>query len=516
MATAERCWQDRPSLAVATCFMASNGRKTTAPGRCRNITASSTAYCAGRTVRRTTVGRSPARPIAASGPRPTRSPSVPSTPVSFDRFGTLDPTTGGATHRYSIGGEWARRDADGSSHANAYFVDYRLNLYSNFTYTLNDPVYGDQFEQADRRRVFGAEAAHTWFHKLAGRDSDTSIGFVVRQDRIDKVGLYATVARERLSTVREDAVTQRSLGVYLQNQTQWADKLRAIVGVREDFYRFKVDSNLAENSGTATDHIASPKLALIFGPWARTEFYANYGWGFHSNDARGATIKVDPADGVTPVSRVDPLVRSKGAELGVRTAPLPGLQLTAALWQLKLDSELLFVGDAGTTEASRPSRRTGLEFAAYYHPLPWLTVDADMSLSRARFTDSDPAGDRIPGAIERVLSTGVGVDGLGPWFGGVRLRHFGSRPLIEDNSVRSTSSTLVNMRVGYRMNRQWQLTLDVLNLFDRKAGDIEYYYCSLLRGETPGTCADGSAGVDDIHLHPAEPRTLRASLRYTF
>jgi outer membrane receptor protein involved in Fe transport len=434
---------------------------------------------------------------------------------AIDRFGTLDPSAGGSTHRYSLGLEWGRADAAGATRANAYWVDYRLNLFSNFTYFLNDPVNGDQFEQADRRKILGAAASHTWFHKLAGRSSDTSFGALVRQDRIDKVGLHLTAARTRLSTVREDDVTQRSLGVYLQNQTQWLEKFRSIVGWRQDFYRFEVDSDLPANSGRASDRIGSPKLALIFGPWARTEFYANWGWGFHSNDARGSTITVDPSSG-DPVSRVDPLVRAKGAELGVRSAPLPGLQLTAAAWQLELDSELLFVGDAGTTEASRPSKRRGVELAAWYHPLPWLTIDADASFSRARFTDGDPAGDRIPGAIERVLSVGVGVDGLGPWFGGLRLRHFGTRPLIEDDSVRSRSSTLANLRVGYRLSKSLQATLDVLNLFDREVSDIEYFYCSRLGGEAPGVCADGSAGTDDIHLHPAEPRTLRVALRYNF
>ena len=175
------------------------------------------------------------------------------------------------------------------------------------------------------------------------------------------------------------------------------------------------------------------------------------------------------------------------------------------MWQLDLASELLFVGDAGTTEAGRPSRRKGIEFANYWHPVAGVIVDADLSWSRARFRDVD-RGDRIPGAIERVASVGVSLD-RGDWFGGLRLRYFGPRPLIEDNSVRSGSSTLVNLRAGYRINRNLQVSY-VLNLLDRKVSDIEYFYESRLAGEV--------VSVEDIHLHPAEPRMLRLSVRANF
>jgi outer membrane receptor protein involved in Fe transport len=446
----------------------------------------------------------------------------------IDRFGSLDPTSGGDTHRYSLGAEWARRQADSSSHANAYLVDYGLRLYSNFTYCLKDfaangnCLLGDQFEQSDRRLIGGVDGRHAWFHELAGRPSDTSVGIELRRDRIDPVGLYLTSARQRHTTIRQDTVTQWSVGAYLQNETQWLEKVRSIVGWRQDWVHFDVSSDTAANSGRAGDSIGGPKLALIFGPWANTEFYLNYGWGFHSNDVRGATITAnpdprDPGFG-TAADEVSPLVRSKGAELGLRGAPWRGLQLTAALWRLDLESELLFVGDAGTTEPSRPSKRNGVELAAYYFPYSWLTLDADLAISRARFTDDDPAGNRIPGAIERVFSLGVAVDGPGPWFGGIRLRYFGPRPLIEDDSVRSRASTLVSLKAGYHVSRAIDVSFDVLNLFDREASDIDYYYCSLLSGETgaPGTCADGSAGTDDIHLHPTEPRTFRMAVRLRF
>jgi outer membrane receptor protein involved in Fe transport len=168
----------------------------------------------------------------------------------------------------------------------------------------------------------------------------------------------------------------------------------------------------------------------------------------------------------------------------------------------------LFVGDAGTTEASRPSQRQGVEVANYWSPGNGLVVDADLAWSRARFRDNDPAGERIPGAIERTASVGVTFDDQGPYYGGLRLRYFGPRPLIEDNSVRSASSTLLNARFGWRPHKRVELVLDVLNLLDREVNDIEYYYESQLAAE--------AAPVLDRHFHPAEPRTVRLSVRVNF
>jgi hypothetical protein len=246
----------------------------------------------------------------------------------------------------------------------------------------------------------------------------------------------------------------------------------------------------------------------VFGPWRGTEFYANAGMGFHSNDARGAVIGVDPSTG-EPVDPVTPMVRAKGAEFGVRTVRIRGLQSTVSLWYLGLDSELVFVGDAGTTTAGRPSRRFGMEWTNYWRLRPWLTADADLSLSRASFTDVDPAGDRIPGALARVISGGITIESRQPLFGSVRVRHFGPRPLIEDASVQSRSTTLWNGEAGYRLSRKARVVFEVFNIFDANVSDIDYFYASRLPGEPAN-------GIEDIHTHPALPRSARFGLQISF
>jgi outer membrane receptor protein involved in Fe transport len=426
----------------------------------------------------------------------------------IDRFGTLDPSDGGNSYRYSGSLEWQRTRGNASTKVIAYGIGYDLNLFSNFTFFLDDPAHGDQFQQADHRFISGGKVTYRRIDRMAGRQAQNTIGFQLRNDDITNVGLYHTERRQLLDVVRQDAVIQTSAAVYAQNETAWTPWLRTLAGVRVDGYRFKVDAGDPENGGTTSENLASPKGGVVIGPWHGTEFYANVGTGFHSNDARGATITRDPSTGEA-ANRVTPLVRARGAELGARTVAIPHLQSSVGLWSLNLDSELVFVGDAGTTAAGRPSHRYGVEWANYYSPRPWLIFDGDVSWSHSRFTDFDLVGDHIPGSVETVVSGGATVDSVRNVFGSIRLRYFGPRPLIEDNSVRSKATRLVNIEAGYKFTPRVRLGLDVFNVFNATDSDIDYYYESRLRGEP----ADG---VGDIHLHPTLPRTARVSLMFAF
>lgn len=421
----------------------------------------------------------------------------------LDRFGFVDPTNGGRSHRYSLSAEGFRRMPQGELTYSAYAVDYRLQLFSNFTYALDEDD-GDQFEQLDDRRVYGAGIGWSQPLAIGALGSEWRAGLDVRHDDIGEVGLFLTTARARRATVRQDSVRQTLSGAWTALATRWSTWLRTELGVRADRFDFDVASDLAANSGSGHDDLVSPKLSLALGPWRDTKLFIAAGNGFHSNDARGATIAVDPSDGVTAVERVTPLVKAEGGEIGVRTALVPRAQIALSLWQLDIDSELLFVGDGGTTEASRPSRRRGIELALYARPFEGLIVDADLAWSRPRFRDRDPAGERIPGAVERVASLGATVDLASGWFGGARLRYLGPASLIEDGSVRSPSSTLLNVEIGRRFGERWKLTAGVYNALDRAANDITYFYESRLPGE--------NAAVQDLHFHPVEPRTLRVTL----
>jgi outer membrane receptor protein involved in Fe transport len=425
------------------------------------------------------------------------------------RFDAIDTTDGGDAHRYSLSGAWIRTDADSSTKVNAYLVQNQLDLYSNFTYFLDHPDTGDQFSQPDRRITLGLNASHAWRHSLFNRAAETVVGLQLQSDDIHN-GLYDTQARRRIATTREDHVRERSGGLYVQNAVKWTPWFRTVLGAREDVFHNDVDSQLAINSGTATGRQFSPKAAFIFGPWDKTELYVNLGRGFHSNDARGTTIRVDPKNPDAAATRERPLVASKGLELGARSEFVRGLQTSLALFQLDYDSELLFAGDAGSTaDTGRPSRRRGVELSNYYKLASWLTVDADLAYARTRYRDADPAGQFIPGSIEGVGSLAVTVDNVGPWFGALQLRYFGPRPLIEDDSVRSKATGTLNGRIGYKFSPKLRLSVEVYNLTDRRDSAIDYYYQSRLPGE-------GAEGAMDVHFHPIESRSVRVNLVANF
>ena len=424
------------------------------------------------------------------------------------RFGQLDPTDAGRANRQSLAAEYQRSSGPSSIRATGFLLRNSLNLFSNFTYFLDDPEHGDQFEQAERRLAAGGRLTYRRLGHFHERHTESAVGVQLRRDWLDPVGLYHTEAQQRLSTTREDSVGQTLVSGYAQTEVEWTRALRTTLGLRADVYQFSVASNNPLNSGDGSDGMISPKVGAVFGPWSGTEFYANAGMGFHSNDARGAVIRVDPVSGEA-ADRVTPLVRARGAEVGLRTVRIRGLQSTVALWYLGLDSELLFVGDAGTTEAGRPSQRVGVEWSNYARLRPWLMVDGDLAWTRARFRGDDPAGDYISGALERVISAGVTVEPRQPVFGSLRVRHFGPRPLIEDASVMSKSTTLWNGEAGYRLSGKARLVLEVFNIFDANASDVDYFYTSRLPGEV-------DEGVDDIHTHPALPRSAWLGLQVSF
>jgi hypothetical protein len=430
----------------------------------------------------------------------------------FGRFDSLDPSDGGDTSRYSVSGQWHRADESSSTRLSFYAVRYALALYSNFTYALERPETGDQFTQRDRRTVAGLNAVQTINHQWLGRSVRSELGLQIRRDGI-AVGLYDTIQRQVVEATREDFVAQTMLGLYGQSTIELLPWLRTLLGVRADRMAMQVRGLTAAgnagsaNGGPANDAQLSPKVSLIAGPYYKTELFLNSGRGLHSNDARGATATVDPRSG-DPVNKVPVLVASRGTELGLRTEAVPGLQSSLALWRLQVDSELVYVGDAGTTEASAASVRRGVEFNNRWQPSRWFLVDADLAWTHARLSH----GDRIPNAVDRVGAMAVTARELGPWSSSLQLRYLGSGALVEDNSVRSHSSVTTNWRLGRRTS-EWfgrgsELTLDVFNLGNRKINDIQYFYESRLPGET--------APVADRHVHPAEPRTLRLTLRLPF
>ena len=425
----------------------------------------------------------------------------------FGRYDSLDPTTGGDSQRSSLSAQWHNDGAAGRTSVSGYFIHYDLDLNSNFSYALERPADGDQFKQTDKRTVYGMDAEHIVSHDLGPFAARTLAGVQLRHDRI-RVGLYDSVARRITNTVREDRVQQTQLGLFAQTSVEFTPEWRAVLGLRADRLQARVNAlTLPANGGSATDTQLSPKLTVVWAATPRTELFFNAGRGFHSNDARGMTARFDPKSG-DPTDPVPALVPVTGAEIGLRTEAVRGLQSSVSVWGLRSASELVYIGDAGATEASLGSRRHGIEFSNRWQPVPWFLFDADLAFSHARLKD----GSRIPNAIDRVASVAGTVKDLDGWTASLQWRYLGPGALAEDNSVRSIPASTFNFRVtkalGKLVGHPASVTLDVFNLFDRRVNDIQYFYESQLPGE--------AAPVGDRHVHPAEPRNLRLTLQVSF
>lgn len=420
------------------------------------------------------------------------------------RFGTLDPTDGGQAERFSLSGDWRHEIAGGGQvFANAYAIRSQLTLWNNFTHVIEDPANGDQRAQNDRRTVVGGAAGVKLSRPLFGLDADWAFGVQGRYDRV-YVDARHTRARAVLSTVLQDRVSEGSVGVYGEGTLHFGELMRAVGGLRWDRFHAEDENLVGGASGDQDEDILQPKGSLIFGPWERTELYLSAGRGFHSNDVRAGTL-----NDVGSVARPPFLVKSTGYEVGVRTSAIPHVQAAATLFQMQFDSELTYNADAGATEAGRPGRRRGLEITAQYRPFRWIELNANVAISKARYTDGDPAGSHIEDAPALVASAGMLIDNLGPWFGAMEFRDLGPHALVSDNSQRSAGYRELNLDVGYKLTDKIKVQLDVFNVTNSKDDAADYFYTDRLPGEP-------AEGVEDLHIHPLEPRSARIQVTAVF
>jgi outer membrane receptor protein involved in Fe transport/opacity protein-like surface antigen len=456
-------------------------------------------------------------------------------------YGELDPTDGGDTSRFSLSGRVAQTTDDGSWKANAYLVKYEMDLYNNYTWDLTDPINGDQFHQRDNRIYTGAGASRTIDGTFYNLPTETVFGVQTRYDDIT-TGLSDTVQRQFLSNILLDHIDEGDAAIYAQNTVHWTDWLRTTLGWRGDAFAAGVNSTLQPaNSGNSKEAIGSPKFTAVFGPFDKTELFLGAGMGYHSNDARSTTVTEVPGDPATPEGATPFLVRSRGAEVGIRTKIIPNLDSSVSLFYLHQDSELFFDGDTGDTTAGLPSQRTGIEFTNDYRPVSWAHIDADLALSRARFLGYDTTqaaiyeslagypqaqignapGNDIYNAPWMVASAGLTLGEPTGWFGALRWRYISSRPLTEDGVFQSPPMNVINGGVGYRFDNGWRIQLDALNLLNSTTDQATYAYGSLLTTDalfamcypTPKIpAAVCQNGVMDYVFHPMEPLAFRLTL----
>lgn len=429
-----------------------------------------------------------------------------------NRFGSLDPTAGGFTQRHAISGNFTKIWDQSITQIRAYVADYKLDLFSDFTYGLRDNsafgrpgVRSDQFNQFDSRTTYGGGITHTVFENLSFIRSQLAVGVDYRVDNVKPAGLYETIARERLATRNEDNFEQQNLGLFLSQQVMPVSWLKLTGGLRYDTFdvdlngQFDDDENPGTpnllRSGSRNDSLLSPKFTAGLKPFEHdTELFFALGRGFHSNDPRGL-FTADP---------VDYLVKTKGSELGIKsTNASKNLSASATLFQLESDSELVFVGDAGTTEPKSATKRNGLELIASYFTKTGFEIDGFVTLVDARFINTAENG--IPNAIEESAALSLSQT-WGDLKLGYKLKYVGSAPLTEDRSIQSDSVINSDLFANLRLTKDLSLNISIFNLFDRENSDIQYAQEYFLAGNE-------SFGKT---FHPALPRQIRVTANLQF
>ena len=432
------------------------------------------------------------------------SPAGRSQTGTLDRFGAIDPSEGGKTLRTTARVNYHYDTTSGGQFfANAYGQYYRFDLFTNFTFFLNDPVNGDGIQQSDRRVMYGGDLGYKQRADVLGMSTIGTVGFQTRVDDIHaRLGTQTT--RTPTGTTTDSDVLEASYAPFVKAEVQPASWMRLTGGLRAETFTFDVRNRCTvcvdAPAGRTSSGIVLPKINLILGPWAATEFFANYGQGYHSNDARSA---------VTPGS--SPLARSKNYEVGLRSKPWgpEGAELIATLWQIDLQSELVFVGDEGTTENRGPSRRRGVEVAARGQVWGPVYFNGSITYTKAEFRN----GDAIPLAPELTAYGAVLVRWPEGLTSQLQATYLGVRPLNEDRSIKAPSWIDFDLSERYQLpvklsHGRLEAFLFIQNLFNTKWEQAVFAFESQLRNE--------AAPVNDLHFVPGNPRTFMGGLAWYF
>ena len=445
-------------------------------------------------------GQIPARAVCGEGEPGSLPPEAYGEPC-LDHFGTVDPSEGGATQRHQTSLRYSASETDGELSALIYWVKNRFTLYSNFTFFADDPERGDAIEQGDDRTMVGTDARAARHFHYGPLKVTATLGLQARVDSIEN-SLWHSQARERLEPRVQANVTETELGLFAEVDARLTKALRFVAGLRADRVDVAVEDRLEDrstqgtrSSGVKGDQALSPKLLAIVSPLAVLDLYASYGRGFHSNDARGVVQAQNPATLLTP---------ALGWEMGARFAPLEGLSFEAAAFLLDLDSEIVWSGDAGTTEPSGRTRRYGLEAGGRYRIQNWLFADADLSLVHAKYRENPGNANAVALAPTRTFTAGIAARptfGDTTPFGALRVKSIADRPATEDRSFTAEGFTTLDVNAGARW-KNVEAGVEVQNVFDVKYREVNFANESRLAYEP--------APVNGIHYSPGWPRTMMA------
>jgi outer membrane cobalamin receptor len=416
------------------------------------------------------------------------------------RFGAIDDTEGGNTSRTNVTAKFNKQwKSNWKTTDQLYYSKYYFNLYSNFTFFLEDPVNGDMINQRESRNIFGYNTTAAKSYLLGNKRATTEFGGGFRYDDVDGIELSKAVKRAFLEYVQLGDVKETNSFFYVNQDIELSNKWNLNAGLRYDNFKFQYKDRLAGATSfdKQTRGIVSPKLNISYAPNAKVKLYLNNGLGFHSNDTR--VILSNDANDILP--------RVFGTDLGVILKPAKSLILKTAIWHLYSEQEFVYVGDAGIVEPSGSTRRMGVDVSARYQFNKWLFADIDINMTRPRAIGGAKGEDYVPLAPSFTSIGGLTAKTKNGFSGSLRYRFIGDRPANETNSVEAEGYVIADAVISYQW-KNWELKVSAENMLNTKWREAQFDTESRLQFEP--------APVSEIHYTPGTPRFFKAGISFHF
>jgi outer membrane receptor protein involved in Fe transport len=416
---------------------------------------------------------------------------------SITNFGSIDPSEGGKTARTNFNIMHEKKIGEKVWKNQVFYSRYDFELFSNFTFFLNDSINGDQIHQADNRNILGYNSSLNFKNQLFGRKLNTTLGAGLRYDNAN-IQLNNSAKQEILSTVVAGKLNQVNGSVYAETDYQVTKKLKLNLGSRADIYHFDFKNTLFDTaSGQKMKMIISPKANLYYDFKKNVQFYAKSGFGFHSNDARAVIVG----------NLENTLARAFGNELGTVVKPSDKILLQLTLWSLHLQSELVYVGDEGIVEVAGRTGRVGVDLGLRYELANYLYLDLDLNVNKGKLLDEPGNANRIPLAPTFTSAAGISYKAQKGLNGNIRYRWMGDRAATEDNSIIAKGYFLCDAVVNYNF-KKYQVGFAVENIFNQSWKEAQFATESKLQNE--------NQSVTEIHFTPGTPFFARVNFSYLF
>ena len=413
-------------------------------------------------------------------------------------FGAIDDTEGGNTARFNSSLKFSTRLKKNQKITNqVYYCNNQYQLFSNFTFFLNDTINGDMIDQREVRNIAGYTFEYNREDKIKASILKSTFSFGLRSD-INHSKLLSAVKRETLSTINDNKLNEHNFWAYIKENWRFNDKWLLQFGSRLDYFIFNIEDQQVANSGVRSRnaYILSPKLSLFYNPTKSVQLFAKAGSGYHSNYTHAA---VDERD-------VHPLPRALSADLGTEIKIGKRVITSVAFWTTQSDAEYIFVADAGEFENNGRSLRAGVDVSIKAEPINNLWINFDGNYSKGKLLDETEGANSIPSA-PRFTSTASIVYKLKQFDFYVGGRYMAERPLTEDESVIADAYFLLDASVTYGL-KKFKFNVSAQNILNTKWMEAVFYDASRLQNEV--------APQDDFHFTPGTPLFFKGSISYSF